>query len=123
MARILIVDDDELLRQVYANALDGAGHYTEEAEHGGRAIEKLERIAFDLALVDLLMPVREGIETIMEVKRRWPGVKVIAVSAGAGRLDPGTLLDLASGLGADETLMKPVSRDLLLASVARHLRE
>ncbi|PVM87593.1 response regulator [Caulobacter radicis] len=123
MARILIVDDDELLRQVYASALDGAGHYTEEAEHGGRAIEKLERVAFDLVLIDLLMPVREGIETIMEVKRRWPSVKVIAVSAGAGRLHPGTLLDLASGLGADEALMKPASRDVLLASVARQLRE
>lgn len=123
MACILVVDDDELLRQVFANGLDQAGHYIEEAEHGGRAIEKLERRTFDLVIIDLLMPVREGIETIMEIRRRWPGVRIIAMSAGAKRMSPDGLLGLAEGLGAHEALVKPISLDVLLMSVDRVLNE
>lgn len=121
MARVLIVDDDEISRQVYAQMLSEAGHEVEEAEHGGKAIEKLELRAFDLALIDLLMPVREGVETIIEARRRWPALQIIAMSAGARRLTASGVLDMALGLGAQEALVKPVTRDLLTASVERLL--
>ncbi|WP_277792781.1 response regulator [Caulobacter endophyticus] len=121
MGRVLIVDDDELSRQVYGHALSEAGHEVEEAEHGGKAIEKLEIRSFDLVLIDLLMPVREGVETIIEARQRWPTTRIIAMSAGARRLSPGGVLDMALGLGADEALIKPVPSELLTASVERLL--
>ncbi|WP_158277984.1 response regulator [Caulobacter endophyticus] len=121
MARVLIVDDDEISRQIYAHVLSDEGYEVEEAEHGGKAIAKLELRHFDLALIDLLMPVREGIETIIEARRRWPAMRIIAMSGGARRLSPGGVLDMALGLGAEDALVKPVSRELLTASVERLL--
>jgi DNA-binding response OmpR family regulator len=62
------------------------------------------------------MPEKEGIETIVEIKRRWPGIKVIAMSGG-GRIGPDTFLDLAEGLGADVTMRKPLNFQALIAQV------
>lgn len=121
MARVLITDDDELVRRLYAQALDEAGHFVEEAEHGQTAISKLEGSGFDIVVMDLLMPVREGIETIIEIRRRWPHVRIIAISAGARRLEASGLLDLAEGLGAHASLLKPVTIEALLESIDKML--
>lgn len=121
MGRILIVDDDELLRDLCAHLLGEAGYEVEKAEHGGQAIARLEQRPFDVVVSDLLMPVREGIETILEIRRRWPEVRVIAMSGGASRLGACGLLDLASGLGAHRTLPKAIVPELLVASVREQL--
>ena len=67
------------------------------------------------------MPERDGIETIRDLRARWPGVKLIAVSAGSRGLEPNLLLRAAKVMGADATLQKPVEHDALLKLVGKLL--
>jgi DNA-binding response OmpR family regulator len=122
VGRILIVDDDPIVRVMVRGFLSREGHVCAEAEEGEMAVRALERDAFDVVLVDLLMPVREGVETIGEIRRRWPDLRIIAMSGGSARLAKAGLLDLASGMGAHDTLAKPVDETLLLLLVERQLR-
>ena len=102
--------------------LSNAGHICVEAEEGAKAVRALERSDFDVVVIDLLMPVREGVETIGEVRRRWPLVRIIAMSGGSMRLASASLLHLAAGMGAHETLAKPIDERLLMLLVERQLR-
>jgi len=118
MALVLVVDDDPVFREIAAETLAQAGHRSLAAEDGAAALALAPDGPPDAAIVDMLMPNRDGIETIADLKARWPGLKVIAVSAGARLLDPGLLLRAAATLGADATLQKPVGKDQLTAALA-----
>jgi len=109
MARILIVDDEPGILLLLERMLHKAGHETTLANNGKEAVRRLEEAPFDVVLTDLIMPESEGIETIATVRKRWPGVKIIAMSGG-GRQSPGPYLALAANLGADATLAKPFDR-------------
>ena len=103
---ILVVEDDLALRSVICRYLGGEGYQVTEAFDGDKAIEALERAPFDFVLTDIIMPNREGIETIIETHARWPETKIVAMSGG-GRIGPGTFLQLAQDFGADAILKKP----------------
>jgi CheY-like chemotaxis protein len=113
---VLVVDDEPGIRMLAVRALRGAGGTAYEAANGHEALRVLEKAAMDVVVIDLIMPEKEGIETIVEIKQRWPGVKVIAVSGG-GRIGPDTFLDLAHGLGADITMSKPLNFQALTVQV------
>src|SRR5690606_20671069 len=104
---ILVVDDDPLLRLIASEMLRAEGYAVDEAEDGDVATRLFEQKHFDLAVLDLLMPNKEGVETIQEIKRRWPGTRIIAISSG-GRLDVQYLLPLAKAMGADAVYKKPL---------------
>ncbi len=106
MARILIVDDEELVRLTLRQILEGSGHTVVEAENGNNAFRVLEDVGADLVITDLLMPEKEGLETIGELRRSWPDVKIVAMSGG-GRLNGRDFLDIARKLGAHDILSKP----------------
>ncbi|MBI3207345.1 MAG: response regulator [Candidatus Solibacter usitatus] len=108
--RILVVDDDEGVRTYVTKVLRSAGYETVTAAHGKQAVEELERSSVDLVVMDLIMPVQEGIETILQVRDRWPDLKVIAMSGGP-------YLEVALRLGAHAKLAKPVPPDLLVQTV------
>jgi DNA-binding NtrC family response regulator len=112
-ARIMIVDDDQSVRQLLAAILDDAGYATAQAENGRDALALLQSAHFDLVITDLVMPEQEGIETIKLLRRDFPDVKVIAMSGAFG----GDYLRIAGYLGAHQTLQKPVSVDALLQAV------
>ena len=112
-ASVLVVDDEAGIRELFALTLAGAGYEVAEAEDGKAAMAVLGERRFDLLITDLVMPEREGIETIREVRKRWPDLKILAVSGAFG----GAYLKPAKALGANATLPKPVSRDQLIASV------
>ena len=114
MARILIVDDEEALRATMRRMLQTAGHEVIEAGDGEQALGLAARNPPDLAVCDIYMPVREGFETIRELRQGFPKLGVIAVS-GAGGMNPSVdFLRMAGLLGADATLAKPfVTRQLL----------
>jgi DNA-binding response OmpR family regulator len=114
---ILLVDDEAGIRRLAARAVAAAGGESYGAANGVQALVLLERFPIDLAVVDILMPQKEGIETIMELKPRWPSVKVIAISGG-GRLGAEEFLALASQIGADATMKKPLSFKDLVAMIA-----
>jgi len=120
MATILVIDDEAMVRTTMTKILGSAGHTVVEAENGRAGLAAASRTGFDLALVDILMPEKEGIETIMELRRDHPGVKILAMSGG-GRVKSVDFLQLAKKLGADATLKKPVPMKALLAAVAQLL--
>jgi CheY-like chemotaxis protein len=122
VARILVIDDDKQLREVVSRALQRAGHTVVEAE-GGRAGVRLYRDqGADLIITDIFMPERDGLETILELRREFPGVKIVAVSGGdsTGRID---LREEARLFGALRTLRKPFQPGELVKVVAELLGE
>ncbi len=107
MARILIVDDDPTVRAIALELLHGSGHDLFEAADGDEALVLAATMPIDLIVLDMLMPNKDGIETIQAVKRDQPETRILAISSG-GRMDGTTLLKLASAFGADETMLKPL---------------
>jgi PAS domain S-box-containing protein len=78
--RVLVVDDEEGIRSLVCGVLEKAGHHALPASHGVDAWRLLKRLRFDIVITDLTMPYRDGIELIMEIRREWPDVKIIAIS-------------------------------------------
>jgi DNA-binding response OmpR family regulator len=116
MAKILIVDDEEQLRDVLKTVLQDAGHDVVEASNGNVALEQFRQTPTDLIITDIVMPDKEGLETIIDFRRMYPQVKIIAMSGG-GRNSPQDYLDMAKKLGAAEVIAKPFSIDDFLRSV------
>jgi DNA-binding response OmpR family regulator len=116
MSHILIIDDEEDARATFQDFLEGEGYRVTLASDGGQGIKMFEADRPDLIITDLLMPNKEGIETILELRKKNADVRIIAVSGGGamGRLD---FLDMAKGMGADHVIAKPVDLDELLAAV------
>jgi CheY-like chemotaxis protein len=121
MAKVLVIDDDPLFREIAEEMLTQVGHTVMLASDGAKVAQLPPEPAPDLAVVDMLMPERDGIETIGDLQARWPKLKVIAVSAGARGLEPGLLLRAAKALGADATLAKPLEREAFVELVRQLL--
>ncbi|WP_414665014.1 response regulator [Horticoccus sp. 23ND18S-11] len=117
MARILLVDDDELLRNVLALTLQKMGHVVVEARNGRDALELCAEGLPDLLFTDLIMPEQEGLETIATIRQLHPAVKIIAMSGG-GRGDATDYLKSARLLGADRTLHKPFTQEAMARAIA-----
>jgi DNA-binding response OmpR family regulator len=116
MARILVIDDEQMLRRTLRLILERAGHVVYEAEDGNQGLSQFEQERPDLVLTDIIMPNREGAETIGEMRRQAPDLPIIAMSGGGSR--GGELfLSLASKLGASATLQKPIRQADLIAAV------
>ncbi|MBI3568177.1 MAG: response regulator [Gemmatimonadetes bacterium] len=120
MARILLVDDETAVRQLFADVLEIDAHAVTQAGDGNGALAALEHGAFDLVVTDLVMPDKEGIETIIEMRKRWPTLPVVAMSGG-GRGSAADYLELAAQLGAVATLQKPFATQVLLDTVRKVL--
>ncbi|MCE1272919.1 MAG: response regulator [Chlorobiaceae bacterium] len=114
---ILVIDDDAAVRKFIATTLKRENHTIFEAENGTEGILMLQQER-DIAVIitDLIMPEKEGIETIMEVRKMNPSIKIIAISGG-GKVGPENYLVLADALGANATLKKPFSGQELLMSL------
>lgn len=112
MLRILLIDDDDLLRSVVAKSLTHAGHTVLEAGDGQRGVELARSAPVDLVITDLVMPVQEGVETIMVLRREQPKLPVIAISGGLSNSP--VYLDIAAKIGARRVLAKPFTPQELL---------
>jgi DNA-binding NarL/FixJ family response regulator len=110
---ILLVDDEALVRHTLEAGLRLNGYEVLHAGDGDEALDVLAVEPVDLVVTDLAMPRREGLETIIEIRRRFPHVKVIALSGVFG----GFYLGMARQLGADAALSKPVPTDTLRRTV------
>jgi len=116
MARILIVDDDEKFRKMFRQMLERAGHEVIEAHDGEVGTKLYREDPADLIILDIFMPEKEGIETIIELKRDFPDVKIIAISAG-GRMERLDYLNKAKTLGALKSFAKPFDRQEMLEAI------
>jgi len=106
MARILVVDDDDQVRTLLQHMLERLGHEVVAATNGNEALRLYKQAPTDMIFMDLIMPGKEGIETITDFRREFPDAKIVAMSGG-GRMGPENYLDLAKKLGAQRTMSKP----------------
>jgi CheY-like chemotaxis protein len=120
MSRILLVDDHVDFLSVQQQLLENAGYTVVTATDGHKALAVVDSGNFDLVITDIIMPGKEGLETIMELRRRYPLLKVIAMSGG-GRVGAWSYLELAEKLGAIHTLEKPFNEAVLLEAVTTAL--
>lgn len=120
MANILLIDDNIGLLKMQVEFLRHAGHEVSTAANGKEGMRLVEKQPFDLVVTDLIMPEKEGIEVIMELRRKRPALKIIAISGG-GRVSAEDYLVLARKLGAAQTLAKPFSGKELVDAVANVL--
>ncbi len=122
MNRILVIDDDSQIREILKQYLEMAEYEVLTAPNGNEAIRLHRAAPADLIITDIVMPEKEGLETIMEFRRQFPSVKAIAVSGG-GRVGAEEYLGIAKALGAQETFTKPFELAKLLEAVRELLRK
>ena len=116
MARILIIDDDSAVLEILEEILKIEGHETFTACDGQEGMKLCHKQQPDLVITDIIMPEKEGIETILEIRRYYPEIKIIAISGG-GRIDAENYLKIAKAFGAVQVFTKPLKREQLLKAV------
>jgi YesN/AraC family two-component response regulator len=103
MKRILVVDDNVMMRKLIVNLFNQAAVEFDEAGDGSEGLSKISEKKYDLIITDIIMPKMEGIEMILEVKRTYPEIKILAISGG----EP-FYLYMAKKLGIQGTFNKPL---------------
>lgn len=116
--KVCVIDDDPLMLEHLAEMVTGLGFEVVTAADVDTGLRLVESQGSDVAVVDILMPDRDGLTFIMDVRRTRPDLRIVAISGG-GRLGAGSLLSMAEGLGADATLVKPFSNSDLAAALGR----
>lgn len=119
MARILVVEDDDLSREIVRELLEYAGHDVMEAPDGVVALRLLsyDEKRYDLVVTDLIMPKKDGMELITEIKRDYPRIKIIAVTGGDENFPALSYLRTSKSMRADYVLSKPFRNKELLKAV------
>ena len=121
MARILIIDDEPQIRSMLTLMLEREGYEVIEASDGVAGIKEYRQNPVDLIITDLIMPNKDGIGMIIDLKKEFPDVKIIAMSGG-GLNKPDGYLKGAKKLGAACTLTKPIDREEMLKAVKDTLK-
>ena len=116
MARILVIDDQPLIRDVFREALEDDGHHVTVAADGYEGVQLCHDVRPDLVLVDLQMPGLDGFETIRQL-RSVGDIPIIAMSGGGEWVQGTNQLEIALHLGAVRTFEKPVSLNDLVTLV------
>jgi CheY-like chemotaxis protein len=117
MCTILVADDDLTVRRMLQRVLEDAGYDVALAADGVEACHLATSGHISAAIVDVLMPERDGLEVIGWLRRSRPETRIIAISGG-GRLGADGYLDIARRLGADRVLRKPMRAAALLAALS-----
>jgi CheY-like chemotaxis protein len=115
-ASILIIDDEPQFRKLFVEKVAKLPYTVIEGQDGDEGLRLFQEHQPDLVITDLVMPKKEGIETIIELKKTTPDVKIIAISGG-GRNTPGSYLDMAKHMGAEHVFAKPVDWKKMLAAI------
>ena len=121
MARVLIIDDELLVRITLRGMLESVGHEVIEAANGEEGIKSYTESPSDVIITDLIMPEQDGFTTILQLRDHDPDVKIIAISGGV-RMDGSDFLTYAERLGARHVLTKPFDRGHLLKAVDESLQ-
>lgn len=117
MAHILIIDDDPDFRFILETFLRGEGHTTDSAKDGKAGIRLAGLNSYDLLITDIVMPEMDGLEVITVIKRKLPGLRIIAMSGGTTKLDKELLLTTANLMRADTVVDKPLNLQKLRTAV------
>ena len=120
MANILIIDDESEVRYAIRAVLEDIGHSVAEAGTGTEGLERFQEGKYDLVICDIIMPDKEGIETIVEIRQIEPDQRIVAISGG-GRIKKEDYLAVAAAVGATHTISKPFDAETLTEMVTRIL--
>jgi DNA-binding response OmpR family regulator len=120
--RILVIDDDNFVRALVCKGLRSWGYGVTEAANGEQGMRLVETETPDLVITDIVMPQKDGLETIMELRKKCPGIKVIAIS-GAGYGWGGDYLAMSHKLGSDAVFPKPVDMKELEKTISHLLSQ
>ena len=120
MARILVIDDEDALRQLLRFSLESRGREIVEARHGDEALKLLRASPVDLVITDIHMPGKDGLEVMVTLRQEFPAIRVIAMSGG-GRFVDFTSFRAAAPLGAIALLPKPFPLDKMFEAVDQAL--
>jgi YesN/AraC family two-component response regulator len=122
MATILIIDDEEAILSFLKERLMGEGFNVLTASDGKEGLNLFNENQVDLVITDIIMPNKDGIETIIKMKKICPDIKIIAISGG-GHAHPKYYLDTSKGLGVQYTFQKPFKTSDLVEAVHELLKE
>ena len=122
MAKIYVFDDEPSILLMIKKMLEKAGHEVDIALNGSDGMKLFNKNISDLLITDIIMPEKEGLETIFELRRTYPHLKIIAISGG-GRISPEGYLPGAKLLGADVVFQKPLVQKDFLEAIALLLNE
>ena len=118
MVRVLVMDDDPAIRSWLRTVLEDQHYEVLEAPDGKVGLRLFQERPPDVVILDVLMPEKEGIETLLELRKECPEVKVIMISGGSFRVTTQEALSAAGDFGALRTLAKPFSCEDLLDAIA-----
>jgi CheY-like chemotaxis protein len=116
LAYIVVIDDDPKILEIFKLFLENEGHSVVTANNGQEGIDIFRNDQADLVVTDMVMPVKNGLKTIMELGTEFPDIKIIAISGG-GIIEPDRYLSLAKCIGIKQTLTKPVTKEQLINAV------
>ncbi len=122
MSRILVIDDEAVVTQTLRRYLERHGFEVAVASNGDEGIEVHRLNPVDLVVTDILMPGKEGFETIRTLREMTPDIRIVAISGG-GRNEPHTYLKFAQRFGADRAFSKPLDMSVLVSSIRELLGE
>ncbi len=108
MSRILVIDDEPHLRTLIQKFLLLDDHEVDLAEDGNKGLKLIEGNSYDLVITDIVMPEKDGLEVVMELKQLFPNIRIIVISGGGERLNIQDLLKMARLMGADRVMSKPL---------------
>lgn len=122
MVRILVVDDEPSVCSMVAAMLEPDGYDMIAAGSGVEAVDACKEVPVDLIITDIVMPNKNGIDLIMQVKKEYPGIPVIAISGGGGIAGRFDYLEIAKLVGADNILKKPFELEELRSTVSNVIK-
>jgi YesN/AraC family two-component response regulator len=120
MKKILVIDDEPLIRTFLRATLEHAGYEVKEASDGNEGLHLLHTYSPDLIITDMIMPDKDGIELIMEIRKSESAIKLIAISGG-GYIPAEKYLTLAKALNIDTCLQKPFDSQQIISAVKKCL--
>ena len=106
MTKVLLVDDDEVIRETLSDALKLRKFVVSCLSDGTKVLTEIEENDYDIIVLDIVMPNKEGLETIQDVRKVNPKIPILAISGG-GRTAPSSNLAIAKMMGANDTMIKP----------------
>lgn len=116
MSTVLLIDDEKSILEVMGSSLGKAGYTVLSAGNGEKGLELLRSESVDAVVTDIIMPEKEGIETIIEIRAMAKDIPILAISGG-GRTRQMHLLEMSRNFGADRVLQKPFKPSDLIAEL------
>lgn len=118
---LMVVDDDDQLRNLLKEIFSRMNYQVITACDGSDALKKMMQVKVDLVILDIIMPEKEGIETLSDIRVIYPETKIMAVSGGSQLLSAPILLNIAQKMGADEVIKKPFDLNEIIDAVDKLL--